>query len=316
MVELGKKEVKISKTGLLLKRLSYDKQFYYLLFPGILVTFLFKYLPMGGLVIAFQDFNIFKGFFQSPWVGFANFADVFSSPDFWRIFRNTILISLYKLVFGFPVPIILALMLNELKNKFFKRSFQTVIYLPHFISWVVIAGIMLSIFSPNGGAINDIVTFFGGTPSDQSIMTQTHSFRAVLVISEIWKECGWGTIIYLAAISTIDQNLYEAAIVDGASKLRQLWHVTLPCISGVIIILLILNIGSLMEAGFDQILVLMNDLVREVSEIFDTYVYIKGISQGSYSFTTAVNLFKSVISLILILGADRIAKIQGEEGLF
>ena len=225
------------------------------------------------------------------------------------------LISLYKLVFAFPVPIILALMLNEIGNRIFKKTVQTIIYLPHFISWVVIAGILLQFFSPTNGAINVIREFFGMAPVNTNLMTVRPTFRAVLVISEILKECGWGTIIYLAAFSMVDPNLYEAARVDGAGKLKQIIHITLPCISGVIVILLILNISALMEAGFDQILAMMNDIVKEVSDIIDTFVYSKGIQGGKYSYTTTVSLFKSVVSLVLIIGADRAAKAIGEEGL-
>lgn len=292
-----------------------DRQLYFLLIPGFVITFCFRYLPMGGLLIAFQNYNIFKGIFNSPWVGLKNFHDVFTSYDFYRVFRNTMLISLYKLVFAFPVPIILALMLNEIGNRIFKKTVQTIIYLPHFISWVVIAGILLQFFSPTNGAINVIREFFGMAPVNTNLMTVRPTFRAVLVISEILKECGWGTIIYLAAFSMVDPNLYEAARVDGAGKLKQIIHITLPCISGVIVILLILNISALMEAGFDQILAMMNDIVKEVSDIIDTFVYSKGIQGGKYSYTTTVSLFKSVVSLVLIIGADRAAKAIGEEGL-
>jgi len=299
----------------LLKRMYRDRQYYLLLIPGFLLTFIFKYLPMGGLVIAFQEFNIFKGILNSPWTGLENFREVFSSHDFTRVFRNTLLISLYKLFAGFPIPIVLSLMLNELKNRIFKRSVQTIIYLPHFISWVIISGMMLSFFSPVTGAINTVRDFFGMARMTENFLTKANTFRGFLVVTEIWKECGWNTIIYLAAISTVDQSLYDAAKVDGAKKLRQILHVTLPCVSGVIVILLILSIGFMMDAGFDQIMALQNDLVRDVSDIFDTFTFRKGISGGRYSYTTAVSMFKSIISLILILGADRFAKLIGEEGL-
>jgi putative aldouronate transport system permease protein len=298
-----------------LKRIYYDRQLYVLLLPGIVIIFLFRYLPMGGLVIAFQDFNIFKGIWKSPWVGLANFREVFLHPDFWSIFRNTVLISVYKLVAGFPVPIVLALMLDEMPGAVFKRTVQTIIYLPHFISWVVLAGILLTLFSPSGGVLNQLAELFGTGPVTTSIMTQSSTFRGVLVVSNIWKECGWGTIIYLAAISTIDPNLFEAAKVDGAGRFRQIWHITLPCIGGVIAVLLILAVGNLMEAGFEQILVMQNDIVRNVSEIFDTYVYTRGIAGGRYSFTATVGMFKSVVSLVLIYGANKVVKLLGEEGL-
>ena len=287
-----------------------------MLLPGLLVTFIFRYIPMGGLIIAFQDYNIFRGILGSPWVGLDNFRDVFTSHDFPRVFRNTLLISFYKLIYGFPVPIILALMLNELRNKVFKRSIQTIIYLPYFISWIIISGMMISFFSPTTGAINELRALFGLEPILQNFLTRSATFRSFLVASEIWKTAGWGTIIYLAAISTVDQSLYEAALMDGAKKLQMVRHITLPCISGVIVILLILQIGFMMDAGFEQIMALQNDLVREVSDIFDTFVFRRGISGGQHSYTTAVSAFRSVISLILIVAADRVAKLLGEEGLF
>jgi len=276
---------------------------------------------MGGIVIAFQKFNIFAGngsivrsVLNSPWVGFDNFKKIFNNSDFWMIMRNTILISVYKLIWGFPVPIILALLLNEFIGKYFKKTIQTLLYLPHFISWVVISGIMLSMFSPRTGMIAELFKIFNIMPVN--IMAQQKSFRSILVISQIWKESGWGTIIYLASFSLVDTQLYESATVDGAGRLRKVWHITLPAISGVIVLMLILNIGWLMNAGFEQIQALENQVVRDVSDIFDTYVLRIGIQRGEYSMTTAVGLFKSIVSLILVFSADRIAKLMGEEGLF
>lgn len=293
--------------------LSY-KYMYVLLLPGILYFIIFRYLPMGGLVIAFKEYSIFTSVWAAPWTGLKNFQDVFASVDFWNVLRNTLLISAYKIIVGFPVPIALALLLNEMRSKYFKKSIQTVLYLPHFISWVVIGGIMLSIFSPSYGIVGEIFKLFGQEPIN--LMGSTKYFRGLLVASEVWKEAGWGTIIYLASLSVVDPNLYEAAIVDGANRWQQIWHITLPCISGVIVLMLILRIGNLMDAGFEQILVLQNDLVIDISDIFDTYVYRVGLRQGNYSFTTAVGLFNSVIAMILIYSSDRFAKLIGEEGLF
>ena len=312
---MGTNKVKNNITGSksVMNRLYFDRYLYLLLVPGLLAIIVFNYIPMGGLAIAFKDYDIFAGIWKSPWVGFKNFNLLFTSYDFWNVLRNTLLISIYKLVFGFPVPIVLALLLNELRNKYFKKTVQTIVYLPHFISWVVISGIMLSFFSPNTGAITEFFKLFRMEPIN--ILAMSKIFRGVLVASDIWKEAGWNTIIYLASLSMVDVHLYEAATVDGAGKWKQVWHITLPAISGVIVLLLILSVGSLMNAGFDQIQVLQNNIVRSVSDIFDTYVYRIGLRQGEYSFTTAVGLFKSVVSLILILIADRTAKLIGEEGL-
>lgn len=297
-----------------LKGLIKDRYLYVLLLPGLAYFFIFRYLPMGGLFIAFKDYNIFKDIWGSPWVGFDNFRNVFSTPDFWKIFRNTILISFYKIAFGFPAPIILALLLNEIRHVVFQRTIQTIIYIPHFISWVVISGIMLAILSPAYGVAGALFDLFGLEPVN--LMAHVQYFRSILVASNIWKEVGWGTIIYLAAISTVDSSLYEAANMDGAGRWRKMWHITIPSISTVIILLLILQIGNIMDAGFEQILVLQNDLVRGVSEIIDTYVYRIGLTRGDFSFAAAVGFFNSVIAAVLILAADRVAKLLGREGLF
>ena len=294
-------------------RLYYDRYLYLLLIPGLLVIILFKYAPMGGLVVAFKNYNAFVGMMGSPWVGFKNFVDIFTAHDFWSVLRNTLLISIYKLSFGFPVAIILSLLLNEMRNKHFKKTVQTVIYLPHFISWVVISGIMFALLSPNTGVISDVFDLL--KIKHVNILAQPSSFRAVLVISEIWKEAGWSTIIYLASFSIINEELYEAATIDGAGRWQKAWHITLPAISGVIVLLLILQVGFLMDAGFDQIQVLQTPIVRDVSDIFDTYSYRRGIMGGAYSFTAAMGLFKSVVAVFLILVADRTAKSIGEEGL-
>ncbi|MDF2927326.1 MAG: carbohydrate transporter rane protein 1, family [Paenibacillaceae bacterium] len=290
-----------------------DRFLYLMLLPGFIFFVVFKYVPMYGIVIAFKDFDIFRGIMDSEWVGLQIFREVFDSADFWNIFRNTILISLYKIIFGFPAPIMLALLLNELMSQKFKKWIQTILYLPHFISWVVLSGIMLAIMSPSTGLAGMMFELFGYEP--KNIMADPTYFRSILVASDIWKEMGWSTIIYLAALTQISPDLYEAAIVDGAGKFTQIWRITLPSIRNVIIMLLILRIGGLMNAGFEQVLVMQNSAVREVSEIFDTYVFRYGIQQGNYSFATAVGLFNSVIALILITLAQWISKLFGEEGL-
>lgn len=302
-----------SAIGRLSDGIRRDKYLLLLLAPGLILTIIYKYIPMGGIVIAFKNYNIFKGIMASPWVGFKNFTDVFNSPDFMEVFTNTILISIYKMAVGFPVPIILALMLNELRNKYYKNTIQTILYLPYFISWVVVYGMMLSLFSTSGGMILEVFKLFGAEPFN--ILTKPQYFRAILVLSDVWKNAGWGTIIYLAALSNVDQELYEAAFIDGANRWKQLWNITIPSITSVIVVLLILNVGFLLDAGFDQIIVMQNDLVKRVSDIFDTYVYRTGLTRGQYSMSTAIGLFKSVVALILILGTNKIAKCFGEEGL-
>jgi putative aldouronate transport system permease protein len=281
--------------------------------PGLLYFILFRYAPMGGLVIAFKDYSIFKGMWESDWVGLENFRDIFTSLDFWQILRNTLVISLLKLSFGFPVPIFLALLLNELTSQSFKRIVQALLYIPYFIAWTIVGTMMLSVLSPNWGFIPTIIeSLVGERPN---LLTNGGSFITILIVSDIWKHAGWGTIIYLAAFTQIDPNLYEAAIVDGANRWQQIFRITIPSILGIIIMLLIIRIGWIMHAGFEQILVLQNPVVRDVSEIFDTYVFRVGLGRGEYSFTATVDFFKSLVGLILIVLADRLSKMVGEEGL-
>lgn len=286
---------------------------YILLAPAVVYFLMFRYAPMFGLVIVFKDYDILQGFVASEWVGFENLRDLFQSPDFTMVFRNTLIISFYKLLAGFPAPIIVALLLNEIRRVAFKRTLQTVLYFPYFISWAVIGGILIVLFSTATGV-------FGGlserlTGSRLSLLASRDHFRAILVVSDVWRHVGWGSIVYLAAISQIDPQLYEAATVDGANRWSQAWHITIPSISSVIVLLLILRIGWIMRAGFEQILVLQNGIVRDVSEVFETYVYRVGIGRGNYSFAAAADFFKSVISLLMVLAADRFAKAIGEEGL-
>lgn len=304
---------KAVRKNIVYKRILSNKQLYIMMIPGMLVFLIYKYIPMGGLVLAFKDYYPSLGFMESDWVGLKHFIKLFQSPDFYRVFRNTLLISIYKLMFGFPMPIILALLLNELRSLKYKRTVQTVLYLPHFLSWVIFGGIVLNVLSMRG-PINAIIQLFGGEP----VMFMTHSdmFRFIVVISNIVKQSGWGTIVYLAAISSIDPSLYEAAIVDGANRFRQVWHITLPAIRSTIVILLILRIGHILDVGFQQILVLYNPAVYEVADVFGTFVYRVGITQGEYSFTTAVGLFKGVIGLILVVGANKLSKKIGESGVW
>ncbi|GBG08353.1 protein lplB [Paenibacillus sp. MY03] len=287
---------------------------YLMLLPAMLFIIVYKYVPMYGVIIAFKDFNIMKGIMGSSWIGFEHFRQLFMFDEFPRVVRNTIIISFMKLIFGFPAPIIIALLLNELVLKRFKRVVQTFTYIPHFISWVVVGGIVIDLLSPSSGIINKVIQSFGLEPI--FFMSDGQWFRWILVFSDNWKEAGWGAIIYLAAILGINDELYQAARVDGATRLRQIWHVTLPCIRSTIVILLLLRIGNVFDAGFEQILVMYNAMVYEVADIIDTYVYRVGLGQMQFGLTTAAGLFKSVIGCGLLIMANWMARRMGEEGIF
>lgn len=269
---------------------------------------------MWGVLIAFKDYSIFAGFGESAWVGLKHFKSMLEDPQFYQVFRNTVIISLYKLVWGFPGPIILALLLNEIRSVFYKRSIQTLAYLPHFLSWVIIGGILTNLLSPTSGAVNEVLGWFGLEPI--FFLADPQWFRAVLVISDIWKEVGWGAIIYLAALAGIDSQLYEAAVMDGANKWKQLCHITIPSIMGTIVVLFLLRLGHVLDVGFEQIFVLYNSLVYEVSDVIETYVYRIGLGQSQFSYSTAVGLVKSVISLILVIVVNKAVKKMGQEGIY
>jgi len=286
---------------------------YLMCIPGILFFVLFRYLPMWGILISFQDFNIFRGFSASPWVGFKHFSNFFNSSNFIPLMANTLLLSLYGILFAFPAPIILALFLNELQSKVFKRTIQTMVYVPHFISWVIVASISFMLLNSTG-PVNGLISFLGG--DTVSFLTSTATFRPIIIIQTIWKESGWGTIVFLAALSNVDVEQYEAAIVDGASRFQQVWHITLPAIRSTIVILFILQMGNVLDNGFDQIFLMSNAGNRSVSDVLDTFTYREGIINGHFSYTTAIGLFKSVIGIILIMGSNKIAKIAGESGIF
>lgn len=279
---------------------------YLLLLPGIIYYTLFKYVPMGGIVIAFKDYKLMDGIWGSPWIGFANFQRFFNGVYFWEILGNTLIISFYKLLFAFPAPIILALLLNEVAVGWFKRVVQTVSYLPHFISWVIIYGLLIAFMSPGSGLINQILKGLGFETI--SFLTESGWIRSLLVMTDIWHNVGWGAIVYLAAIAGIDPSLYEAAIVDGASKRRQLWHITLPGIRNVIILMLLLRLSNILDVGFDQVFMMSNALNRENSDIIDTWVYREGLQRMEYGLATAVGMFKSIIGFALLVGANKLAK--------
>jgi putative aldouronate transport system permease protein len=287
---------------------------YLFMVPGIIYFFLFKYVPLWGVIMAFKNYQPFAGLMQSEWVGLAHFRRFFGMPEFWMLFRNTIVIGLYSLLVFFPITIVLALLLNEVRREMFKRFVQTLVYIPHFLSWVVIAGISYVLLTTEDGIVNQLLTWSGYQPVE--FLTSEYWFRPLIVIQMIWKDAGWGTIIFLAALAGVNLQLYEAARMDGANRFQQLWHVTLPAIRGVIVILFILRLGSFLDLGFEQIFLMVNAVNREVGEVFDTYVYRVGLQQGQFSYSAAVGLFKSVVGLVLVLIANKIAKWFGEEGIY
>ncbi|MBP1994062.1 ABC transporter permease [Paenibacillus eucommiae] len=298
-------------------RMRREKLYLLLVLPGLLYFLIFQYGPMYGVIIAFKDISPFQGLsgiLSADWVGLKHFRNFIDSYYFWNIIGNTLIISSYKLFFGFPAPIILALLLNEVRLKVLKKTVQTISYMPHFISMVVLAGLVTMMLTADGGFINSALQRLGFEPI--MFLGDHRYFRSVLVISGIWKEIGWSSIIYIAAIAGVDQQLYEAAKVDGAGRIRQMWNITLPSISFIMVILFILNIGHILDAGFEQIFLLYSPSVYEVADIIDTYVYRKGLLDLQYSFASAVGLFKAVIALILVAGANYVAKKLGHEGIW
>lgn len=295
-----------------LKNVRKHWMLYLMILPGILFYIVFKYVPLAGSIITFQDYQIMKGIWASPWVGLDNFKFIFSYPDFWKVLRNTALIAMYQLVFGFPAPIVLALLFNEIRSMVMKRTYQSLFYLPHFLSWVVVGGIVFELLA-TGGIVNVVRGWFGYEPV--LFMQQEKMFRSIVVISGIWKEVGWGTIIYLAALAGINPNLYEAAVVDGASKWKQTLYITLPSLLPTITVLFLLRIGNFLELGFEQIFNLLTPMTYSVGDIIETYVYRAGVLQGQYSMTTTIGLFQSIIGFILLWIFNRLAR-KTEQGLW
>ena len=295
---------------------------YILMIPGILYMLIFNYTPMAGLVMAFEDFSPYNGdtaiqaLFGSPFAGLKYFEKLFTGPDFWRLLRNTLAISLANLIFAFPAPIILALVLNELRCKWFKRFSQTLVYIPHFVSIVIVAALTYQLFSTTDGVAYHMLVQVFGKQNAPDIMSDPKLFSTMIVGQNLWKETVYGTIIYLAALSSVDTQLYEAAKIDGAGRWQLMWHVTLPAIRGTIILMLIMKVGSLLNTGYEQIFLMQNAMNRSVSDVFDTYIYTKGIVNGQYSLATAAGLFKSIVSMVMVVGANKIAKLFGESGLY
>ncbi|UVI31237.1 ABC transporter permease [Paenibacillus spongiae] len=287
---------------------------YVMLAPVILYFLVFHYWPMYGVQLAFKDFIATNGIFGSPWVGFKHFERFFDSYYFWRLIKNTLSIGLYELAVGFPIPIILALMINEVRHKFYKRLIQTVTYMPHFLSTVVLVGMIMIFLAPETGIVNQVIKLFGGEPI--RFMTEPEWFKSIFVMSGVWQHMGWSSIIYLAALSGIDPQLHEAARVDGASRLQRIWHINIPGIMPTIVILLILKAGSILGVGFEKVFLMQNSLNMESSDVISTFVYRSGMLEAQYSFATAVDLFNSVINFILLVTVNFIARRAGGSSLW
>lgn len=310
-----RKTASTSRLGRLRARLWKDRYLLLLGLPGIAYFLIYRYVPMAGLYMAFIDYSPFQGIAGSEWAGSKHFTRIFEDPEIVQVLWNTLSISFLQIVFAFPVPIVLALMLNELRNQTYKRIVQSVIYLPHFLSWVVVIGIC-TIFLKGNGVVNDLLMQGFGLAQPIPFLTDPSYFKPIVILQVIWKEAGWGTILFLAALAGVSPQLYEAATMDGAGRFRQMWHITLPAIRNTIVILLILRLGHVMDAGYEQIFLLLNPFNMEIGNILDTYVFFKGIGQSDYSFATAVGLFKGAVGLVLVLSANYIAKKLGDDGIF
>ena len=309
---------KPKKSRNLLGRIQRYRSIYLLMLPGLAFYLVYRYVPIYGIVIAFKKVSPFSGafeiFFGGEWVGLAHFRKFVSSYYFWNVLRNTILLSVYRLACAVPLTLTLALLLNEVRNTAFKRIAQTISYLPHFISMVVVASLVYAVLSVDRGILNVVIRAFGGEP--KFFLADPRLFRGIIVATSMWKGVGWGSIVYLAAISSIDQELYDAATIDGAGKLRQVFAITLPSITPIIVILLILRIGHILDAGFELVLNLYSPAVYETGDIIDTFVYREGLLNVQYSYAAAVGVFKSAVALILVFITDRVAKRLGQSGIW
>ena len=297
----------------LLVRIWNCRWLYVMLLPVLLYYIIFKYVPMYGITMAFKDYNVFKGVFESPWCGFDVFQKIFDNKNFWLVVRNTLSLNLLTLAVSFPLTIVVSLMLNVIMSAKFKKVTQSILYLPHFVSWVVVAGIATNLFSQQGGTVNHILNMLGA--SSIPFLSDEGWWIFTYVICNVWKEIGWGTIIYLAALTGVDESLYEAAYLDGATKFQRLIYITLPSIKSVIVTMLILQISKMMTIGLDAPLLLGNNKVINVAEVISTYTYRLGIESAKYSESTAIGLFQSVINIIILFAADKFAKAIGEEGI-
>lgn len=296
------------------KVIAKNRQVYVLMLVGVVFYLLFKIMPIWGLGIAFVDFKIKKGLLGSAFVGFKYFTQFFNGPNFWTMLRNTLVISLMNLLIAFPMPIILALLFNEVRHERYKKIVQSVVYMPHFLSWTIVTGITFFLLSTDIGIINKFIRMVGGSP--YPFLTTPETFWWVILCQNIWKEMGWGTIIYLAAISQVDQGLFEAATIDGANRFQRVIYVTIPSIMPTLVVMFIMQLGKLMNVNFDQLWMMGNDMVRSVSETFETYSFRAGIQQGNYSVGTAVGIFKSFVGLALVLVSNKCIKLLGNDGMF
>ena len=296
-----------------LRSIARNWDLYLLVAIPVLSLIIFNYIPMFGIVIAFQDYKVFKGIAGSKWVGLAQFTKLFTSAKFFELLRNTILINVYKFVYQFPIPIILALLLNEVRVSWLKRGTQTLIYLPHFLSWVVVYGIFYDLLGTDG-LINQLIVALGGTA--QNFLANSKYFRSLLVVSTAWKESGWSTIVYLSAMTAIDPQLYEAAAVDGAGRLRQTWSITLPCIINTITFIIIMRASSIMGSDTEQVMMFYSPIVYGVGDVLGTFVYREGIENAKFSYTTAVGLFGSVVGMIMMLGANYVSRKYTDKGIW
>ena len=290
-----------------------ERMFHLMLLPGLIVLLIFVFVPLVGSLMAFQDYVPAKGLSGSKWVGLENYEFIFSLPDGRQVFMNTLIIAFAKLILNIFVPVTFAILLNEIRLKFFKRTFQTIVYLPHFLSWVVLATVVTNMFSL-GGPFNAVISFFGGEPVQ--FLADNRWFRTVIIGTDVWKEFGYNSVVYLAALTSIDPGLYEAASIDGAGRFKQTMHITIPALLPTVVLMTALNLGNILNAGFDQIFNLYNPIVYETADIIDTYVYRIGMVERQYSIGTAVGLLKSVISFILIIGANKAAKKITGSGIF
>lgn len=304
---------KIGKNNLLLK-LQDGKYLLLMVLPAVVFYILFKYVPMWGVLISFQRYSPFKGFWGSPWVGLQQFEIFFSSPFWWRSVRNTLLLSLYSTFWSFPAPILFALILNDVKNYKFKKLAQTISYMPHFLSTVVVVGLFYMFLSPNTGPVQKLIVAMGGTKSD--LFAQAKYFRTLFISSGIWQSTGWGAIIYLAALTNIDPTLYESATIDGANKFQQLIYITIPSIIPTIVIMLLLRLGHVLGVGFEKAFLLQNDANHDTSDVLETLVYRTGISGGNYSYGTAIGLMTSVVNLCLLFIFNGISRKISETSLW
>lgn len=310
----GKPMERTSALGRELKKLKRNYDLFLLFLPVIAFYVIFKYIPMYGVLLAFKDYKMKLGILSSPWAGFKYFRQLFSTPSFFEVLRNTVSISLQRIIFGFPAPIILALLLNEITAKRFKKTVQTVSYLPHFLSWVVLGGVFTRFLSPADGAMNTLIKALGGTPV--YFLGSPSTYVPTIIITGIWQSIGWGSIVYLAAIAGISPDLYESAMLDGATRLQKMWYITLPSILPTIVVLLILRMGSVLNGGFDQIFNTYNDAVLSVADILDTYVYRRGLEGMQYSFSAAAELFKTGVGFFFVYSTNLIARKLGESSLW